>query len=162
MQWSTETMAPARAWTELLTCVQCIMIHCNWTRVSVQHVPVGGGASIRREWISSTASVSSIYRSDQTLSPFKLAFTTGVYWFDLYRYTPPGRRHPFCRGTDPVLIARLSFPSGSEKVWIDALAQGLESPPLPLQAPASKTDAASEQTGRQRENQNTAEDHICI
>lgn len=162
MQWSTETMAPARAWIELLTCVQCITIHCNWTRVSVQHVPVGGGASIRREWISSTASVSSIYRSDQTLSPFKLAFTTGMYWFDLYRYTPPGRRHPFCRGTDPVLIARLSFPSGSEKVWIDALAQGLESPPLPLQAPASKTDAASEQTGHQRDNQNTAEDHICI
>lgn len=33
----------------------------------ISHQPLGGGASVRREWMSSTASVSSTYRKEQIL-----------------------------------------------------------------------------------------------
>lgn len=51
----------------------CIMTYCN---VCGENVPVGVGASVRREWMSSTASVSSIYRNDTN------SYTCPWKWLD--------------------------------------------------------------------------------
>lgn len=100
--------------------------------------PVGGEASVRREWMSSTASVSSIYGNDcKWLCLFMEILAYKRTYF--HRYTPPARRHPSCHGRGPVLTLRLSFPSGSGTVWIVASAQESESPQAPLSAPASKS-----------------------
>lgn len=130
-------------------------------------IPVGIVASVRREWMSSTASVSSIFWND--IKWLHLSAETVAYkCFYLYRYTPPGQRHPSFHVRGPVLTLRLSFPSVSGKVWNVALAQESESPPLPLSAPASqkkKKDTRPEQTGCQSKHLNTtaaAAANICI
>ena len=133
-------------------------------------IPAGIVASVRREWMSSTASVSSIYWND--IKWLHLSAETVTYkCFYLYSYTPPGRRHPSFHVRGPVLTLRLSFPSVSGKVWNVALAQESESPPLPLSAPASqrkkkKKDTKAEQTGCESKHLNTtaaaAAANICI
>lgn len=87
--------------------------------------------------MSSTASVSSIYGNDRKWLHLSTEIVAYKY-VHFSRYTPPGQTHPSCHGRGPVLTVRLSFLSGSGKVWIVASAQESENPPLPLSAPASK------------------------
>jgi len=110
-------------------------MHCTCCEVVRWRIPVGVGASVRREWMSSTASVSSIYGDDSKWLHLSMVTYTCILF---YRNTPPGQRHPSCRGRGPVLTLHLSFLSGIGKVWIVASAQESENPPLPLSAPASK------------------------
>lgn len=115
--------------------------------------------------MSSTASVSSIYGNECRWLHFSVETVAYkcIKCMYFYRYTPPGRRHPSCHGRGPVLTARLSFPSGSGKVWIVASAQESENPPLPPSSPASKRDARDERAGCQseRHSRTTSASHIC-
>lgn len=133
-------------------CVDC----CG---VSSWHRPVGGEASVRSEWMSSTASVSSIYGDNSKHLDLYVKKKKDEYrCFYFYRCTPPGQRHPSCRGRGPVLTVRLSSQSGIAKAWIAALVQGSENPPLPPPVPASKE---TRDLSRQNDLTATAA-HFCI